>query len=201
MAPAASDFDSSGTTRRASNSSRVPSPAQAGQAPCGLLNENMRGAISGIGDAAVGAGVALREQVLARSGPDVDQHQAVGQAQRRLDRLGDPGAHVRASPPGGRPPRRSSASPSWRARSPRRARAARRRSAPARSPACGSSRAPCGTRPSGRARRAPGSARAGRSPSPSASTKSVICCTVWLAIGLPQRVQCGCPTRAKSRRR
>ena len=28
-----------------------------------------------------------------------------------------------------------------------------------------------------------------RTPSPSASTKSVICCTVWLAMGLPQLVQ------------
>ena len=34
--------------------------------------------------------------MLARSGPDVDQHETIGQPQRRLDRFGNPRAHVRA---------------------------------------------------------------------------------------------------------
>ena len=47
MAPSASGSDVSGTTNTGSNSSRVPRPPQRGQAPWGLLNEKVRGAISG----------------------------------------------------------------------------------------------------------------------------------------------------------
>ena len=48
MAPSASDFDSSGTTRCGSKSIIAPSPWQSGHAPCGELNENARGVISGM---------------------------------------------------------------------------------------------------------------------------------------------------------
>src|ERR671911_647019 len=37
-----------GTTSSGSISSRLPSPSQRSQAPCGLLNENVRGCISAI---------------------------------------------------------------------------------------------------------------------------------------------------------
>src|SRR6185436_21027292 len=46
-APLVSDFRGSGTTRSGSSSSRVPSPPHVGQAPYGLLNENIRGETSG----------------------------------------------------------------------------------------------------------------------------------------------------------
>ena len=48
MAPSASDFVSSGTTRCGSKSTRAPRPWQPGHAPCGELNENARGVISGM---------------------------------------------------------------------------------------------------------------------------------------------------------
>ena len=46
-APLARDFRGSGTTRSGSSSSRVPRPPHAGQAPYGLLKENIRGETSG----------------------------------------------------------------------------------------------------------------------------------------------------------
>ncbi len=48
MAPSASVFDSSGTTRRGSKSIVAPSPWQSVHAPCGELKENARGVISGM---------------------------------------------------------------------------------------------------------------------------------------------------------
>ena len=48
IAPSWSDSDSSGTTRAGSKSYTAPSPWQSGQAPCGELNENARGVISGM---------------------------------------------------------------------------------------------------------------------------------------------------------
>ena len=48
MAPSASDFESSGTTRTGSKSIVAPSPWQSGHAPCGELNEKARGVISGM---------------------------------------------------------------------------------------------------------------------------------------------------------
>ena len=47
-APDARLFDRSGTTRAGSISSLVPSPVQDGQAPCGELNEKLRGSSSSI---------------------------------------------------------------------------------------------------------------------------------------------------------
>src|SRR6476660_9205969 len=41
-------FDLSGITRSGSISSRVPRPVQAGHAPCGELNEKLRGSSSSI---------------------------------------------------------------------------------------------------------------------------------------------------------
>jgi hypothetical protein len=46
-APSAIDSDGSGTISSGSISRWVPSPVQRGQAPCGELNEKMRGASSG----------------------------------------------------------------------------------------------------------------------------------------------------------
>ena len=47
-APSPSDSDRSGTTRSGSISIWWPSPVQRGHAPCGLLNEKIRGSSSGI---------------------------------------------------------------------------------------------------------------------------------------------------------
>src|SRR4051794_12065345 len=47
-APFMTLFDLSGTTRSGSISSRVPRPVQVGQAPCGELNEKLRGSSSSI---------------------------------------------------------------------------------------------------------------------------------------------------------
>ncbi len=46
IAPWASERFRLGTISSGSNSSRVPSPVQVGQAPCGELNEKLRGSIS-----------------------------------------------------------------------------------------------------------------------------------------------------------
>ena len=48
MAPSFSDSDGSGTISSGSISICEPSPVQRGQAPCGELNENIRGSSSGI---------------------------------------------------------------------------------------------------------------------------------------------------------
>ena len=47
-APSSMLSDGSGTTASGSTSSRTPSPVHAGHAPCGLLNEKLRGAGSSI---------------------------------------------------------------------------------------------------------------------------------------------------------
>src|SRR6478609_9851667 len=47
-APCAIDFDLSGMTRSGSISSWVPRPVQVGHAPCGELNEKLRGSSSSI---------------------------------------------------------------------------------------------------------------------------------------------------------
>ena len=47
-APSATLFDRSGMTRSGSISRRVPRPVQAGHAPCGELNEKLRGSSSSI---------------------------------------------------------------------------------------------------------------------------------------------------------
>ena len=47
-APLARLFERSGMTRSGSISSFVPRPVQAGQAPCGELNEKLRGSSSSI---------------------------------------------------------------------------------------------------------------------------------------------------------
>ena len=75
---------------------------QRAQAPCGELKEKIRGSSSGIDRAAVGAGELLGEErhvaavalALARHGLDLDH--AVGQRDRRLDRVGQALAHVAA---------------------------------------------------------------------------------------------------------
>ena len=46
MAPSAIDSERSGMIRSGSISSLMPSPWHSGQAPCGVLNENVRGSIS-----------------------------------------------------------------------------------------------------------------------------------------------------------
>ena len=48
MAPEAKEIFLSGTTKSVSNLSSFPSPSQRGHAPCGLLNENNLGSISGM---------------------------------------------------------------------------------------------------------------------------------------------------------
>ena len=62
MAPSASDFDSSGTSRAGSKSIIAPRPWQSVHAPCGELNENARGVISGMLNAAVHARQPPRKQ-------------------------------------------------------------------------------------------------------------------------------------------
>ena len=47
-APVARLFERSGMTRSGSISRRVPRPVQAGHAPCGELNEKLRGSSSSI---------------------------------------------------------------------------------------------------------------------------------------------------------
>src|SRR5262245_1495985 len=47
MAPSRSEISSSGTMRSGSKNSLAPMPSQLGQGPGGLLDENMRGVISG----------------------------------------------------------------------------------------------------------------------------------------------------------
>ena len=47
IAPSLSDSSSFGTIRSGSKNILAPMPSQVGQAPCGLLNENSRGVISG----------------------------------------------------------------------------------------------------------------------------------------------------------
>ena len=48
IAPSPSDSDGSGTISSGSISIWEPSPVHRGQAPCGELNENIRGSSSGI---------------------------------------------------------------------------------------------------------------------------------------------------------
>ena len=57
--PRSSDSDGSGTTSSGSISICEPSPVQRGQAPCGELNENIRGSSSGIEVPQLQAGEAL----------------------------------------------------------------------------------------------------------------------------------------------
>ena len=89
IAPSASDFASSGTTRCGSKSQVAPSPWHSGHAPCGELNENARGDISGTLRPTVHAGELAREQPIAAV-ERIDDDNVAGQAKRDLDRLSQP---------------------------------------------------------------------------------------------------------------
>ena len=94
-------------TRSGSISSRVPRPVQAGQAPCGELNEK-RARLELVDRepvvrAAVLLAVALLLEVrrLAVARRRRDEHDALAEAQRGLDRVGQPaGVRVRDRQPG-----------------------------------------------------------------------------------------------------
>ena len=89
IAPSASDFDSSGTTRCGSKSIIAPSPWHSGQAPCGELNENARGVISGM-LSPQSTHASRREN--SRSPPSNELMTTMSSARlsARLDRLGQP---------------------------------------------------------------------------------------------------------------
>ena len=85
IAPRASDSRSSGTTSSGSKNSLVPSPSQAGQAPCGVLKENSRGSISAMVKPETGqANCDEKMRALAAIGVLGDDD-AVGQVERGLE--------------------------------------------------------------------------------------------------------------------
>ena len=87
-----------GMTSSGSNSCTMPRPVQAGQAPCGELNEKLRGSISPDAEAAVRAGEVLGEgqsppaSVSGSVGTVATLMIAVAELQRRLDRVEQAGA-------------------------------------------------------------------------------------------------------------
>ena len=70
MAPSRRESSGLGTTSSASKYMRVPRPVQSGQAPWGLLKENIRGVDLRVGDAAVDAGQCFGEDRLGSSPVD-----------------------------------------------------------------------------------------------------------------------------------
>ena len=78
-----------GRSRAGRSPRSAPRPWQAGQAPCGELNENARGDISGTLMPQYDARQPPREQPVAAV-ERVDHDDVVGQLQRDLDRLGQP---------------------------------------------------------------------------------------------------------------
>ena len=77
-----------GMTSSGSISILTPRPVQSGQAPCGLLKQKLRGAISPKEMPSKGAGEVLREEALLLA-LDVDAHDAAAELERRLDRVGE----------------------------------------------------------------------------------------------------------------
>ena len=197
--PRRSTASGPGTISSGSITRWKPSPWQRSHAPCGELNEKIRGSISGID--APQLRQANRSEKIWRSPRFrvLDLDEAVGQLRCRLDRLGEALADALLHHQTGRRRSRCRACTSCRARSPRRAGAARRRRPPSRSPASASrlsSRPYSPLRP-----RTTGARTRNRVPSSWASTRSVICSSDWPWIGSPQLKQCGWPIRAQSRRR
>ena len=76
----------------------VPSPEHSGQAPNGALNEKVRGSISVSGDRVAVRAAQLLAEGAERRIPlqidEVDHHQAVGEPERGLDRVGEPGQQI-----------------------------------------------------------------------------------------------------------
>ena len=98
-APSPSDSDRSGTTRSGSISIWWPSPVQRGHAPCGLLNEKIRGSSSGIDvphfrHAKRSEKVRTGGQVRRPARDELHLDDAVRQRHRGLDRVGQPLAEV-----------------------------------------------------------------------------------------------------------
>ena len=91
--PRRSRAHGSGTSRSGSISSCAPRPVQRGQAPCGALNEKMRGSSSGSETPCSGqAKFSLKRWLVAVD--DVDADEPLGERRRRLDRLRQPLAQV-----------------------------------------------------------------------------------------------------------
>ena len=92
IAPSSIDRSGSGITSSGSTSSRVPSPSQVGHAPYGELNEKLRGWSSSNdrpsnGQASFSLYVWMSSPCVGLHG---DRDEALGQLERRLDRIGDP---------------------------------------------------------------------------------------------------------------
>ena len=191
----------SGTTRSGSTRVRAPMPSQAGQAPWGPLNENIRGSTGGseIPQSMqakrslihIGSRLSLSLEVSTRMRPSPIFSASSTESVRRpftpsftamrsttTSRSCTFDQSSTISSP------RSICSPSIRARTkPSR----RRRSISSLS--------------SPRRARAMGARMAARVPSPRPRMRSTICWTVWASMRLPQLGQWGVPTRAKRRRR
>ena len=96
MAPSASDSDGSGTISSGSISICEPRPVQRGQAPCGRVEGEDARLELGHRGAAVQAGEALGEGLDLAGVHQLEVDQALGQAHRGLDRVGQPLAQVGA---------------------------------------------------------------------------------------------------------
>ena len=111
-APSLTERSVSGTTSSGSTSSRVPSPSHVGQAPYGELNEKLRGAISS-NERPQWVHASDWEKFWSSSRPVVglhrDRRDALGELERRLDRVGDAPADVGLARRAGRRPPRSCA--------------------------------------------------------------------------------------------
>ena len=94
MALPLSERSGLGTMSSGSICNLVPRPWHSSHAPCGELNEKVRGSISGRRRAVVGAGELLAEDAIDRLfvGDVVDDDHAVAQPQRRFNRVGQAAA-------------------------------------------------------------------------------------------------------------
>ncbi len=186
----------SGTTRSGTTVSREPSPSHRGHAPWGELNENERGLSSG--SETPQSGQANRSE---------NQYRSDGPCRGRVSTTATPSARARASSrasanrlraPGFTTIRSTTTSRVWLRFFSRTISSSRSRS----SPSTRTRRNPAFRRSSNRARCSPfrprttGDSTSTRVPSPSASTRSTIWVTVWLATSRPQDGQWGTPTRA-----
>ena len=100
MTPSAMLSDGSPSSSSSSTDMRVPRPEHSGQAPNGALNENVRGSISVSWIGCLLGQESFSENVAHACGPGlvdvVDLNQPVGEAQRRLERVGEPAEQVGA---------------------------------------------------------------------------------------------------------
>ena len=194
-------------TSAGSTSIVIPSPVQSGQAPCGLLNEKLRGSISPSANMSRGqASCSEKMRSSSSSSARIRTIPSPSCSACSMLSASRPANDCRSSssaPDAGSAIRSTTTSIEWRLFFSSAISSSSERTSPSirarTNPRERASSSTCWCSPL--RSRITGASTSSRDLGGSASTLSTICCTVCWAIGSPQSGQCGRPARANSSRR